>query len=90
MPSLQPLNHFSTEKRMETEHPMEASLQAAEDRIDWVLAHPGMSEWLKQSLRSARDREPVDVLNDLELLQNLLGQRSRIQIQREKGKLCAQ
>ena len=74
---------------METEHLIEASLQAAEDRIDWVLAHPRMSDWLKQSLRSARDREPVDVLNDLELLQNLLGDRSRIQIQRELDKVCA-
>jgi hypothetical protein len=73
---------------METEHLMEASLQAAEVRIDWVLAHPGMSDWLKQSLRSARDREPVDVLNDLEMLQNLLGPRSRIRIQREMRKLC--
>ena len=90
MPGLQPLMRFSAENRMETEQLMEASLQAAEDRIDWVLAHPGMSEWLKQSLRSARDREPIDVLNDLELLQNLLGQRSRTQIQREMGKLCAQ
>lgn len=75
---------------MEIEQPMAASLQGAEDQIDWVLAHPAMSDWLKQSLRSARDREPVDVLNDLEMLQNLLGQRSRIQIQREMGKHHAQ
>lgn len=74
---------------METEQSMAASLQAAEDRIDWVLAHPGMSEWLKETLRSAREREPVDVLNDLEMLQNLLGLRSRIKILREMGKLSA-
>ena len=74
---------------METEQSMAASLQAAEDRIDWVLAHPGMSEWLKETLRSAREREPVDVLNDLEMLQNLLGLRSRIKIQWEMGKLSA-
>ncbi|MDG5746601.1 hypothetical protein P8Q88_00255 [Qipengyuania sp. XHP0207] len=75
---------------METKRLMEASLQAAEDRIDWVLAHPGMSDWLKQSLRSARERDPVEVLNDLELLQNLLGPRSKIHIQREIGKPGAQ
>lgn len=68
MPDLKPPIHLSTEKRMETEHLMEASLQTAEDQIDWVLAHAGMSDWLKHSLRSARDREPVEVLNDLELL----------------------
>lgn len=71
-------------------HLLEASLQAAEDRIDWVLAHPGMSDWLKQSLRSTRDREPVDLLNNLEMLQHLLGHRSRIQIPRETGTLCAE
>lgn len=75
---------------MEPEQPMAVSLQSAEDRIDWVLAHPGMSDWLKESLRSARGREPVDVLNDLEMLQSLLVPLSRIQIKREMGKLRAQ
>lgn len=75
---------------MEIKPLTEASLQTAEDRIDWVLAHPGMSDWLKQALRSARDREPVDVLNDLEMLQNLLGPQAKIQIQREMGKVRMQ
>lgn len=26
----------------------------ANDRIDWILANPDMSEWLKTSLASAR------------------------------------
>lgn len=47
-------------------------LLLADERIDWVLSHPDMSPWLKTALRMARDRNPVDAMNDLELLQTLL------------------
>lgn len=43
-----------------------------EDRIQWVLAHPDMSDWLKQSLSSSLGRDPVGLLNDLEMLNILL------------------
>ncbi len=39
-----------------------------ERRISWVLAHPGMSTWLKQSISTALERDPIDVRNDLEIL----------------------
>jgi len=31
-----------------------------------------MSEWLKHTLRTARERDPIDVLNELEVLNALL------------------
>lgn len=43
-----------------------------EERIAWVLAHPRMSAWLKEALRGARERDPVEILNDLEILNLLL------------------
>lgn len=46
-------------------------IQEARRKIEWVLAHPHMSAWLKQSLSSALDRDAQALLNDLELL-NLL------------------
>ena len=45
--------------------------------IEWVLSHPGMSSWLKDALRSALDRNPFDVLNDLEILKHLSAARCR-------------
>jgi len=56
-------------------------LTEAEDRIGWVLAHPGMSGWLKDSLRTAVDRDPVEVLNDLEMLNVLLRAKSYAHIE---------
>jgi hypothetical protein len=47
-------------------------LPVAEQRIAWTLAHSGFSDWLKNALRSALNRDPVDVANDLELLSQLL------------------
>lgn len=47
-------------------------LRSAEERIEWVLSNPDISEWLKRALRGAMDRDPVDVLNDLEILNTLL------------------
>lgn len=58
---------------------LEEYLQEAEDRIDWVLSHPGMSDWLKQALRDARDRDPLDLLDDLEMLDQLLRRRAEAQ-----------
>lgn len=49
-------------------------------QIDWVLSHPGMSPWLKEALTAARDRDPIDVLNDLEILNYLLQTRSNTRI----------
>lgn len=48
------------------------ALQTNGERIDWVLAHPRTSSWLKEALRGARERDPVDVLIELDLLNLLL------------------
>lgn len=62
-------------------------LKEAERRIDWVLAHPAMSDWLKNTLRGARERDPVAVLNDLEMLNHLLRPRAEAQIAQSSSEL---
>ncbi len=52
--------------------PPDDALTTNEQRIAWVLAHPGTSAWLKEALRAARERNPVEVLNELEILNLLL------------------
>jgi hypothetical protein len=49
-----------------------ARLREAQERIAWIEAHPAFSSWLKEALRGACDRDPVEVLNDLEILGHLL------------------
>lgn len=44
-------------------------------QISFVLGHPGMSAWLKNTLRDALPRDPVCVLNDLEILNLILRKR---------------
>ena len=48
------------------------ALTTNDQRIAWILAHPGTSDWLKDALRAARERDPVEVLNELEILNLLL------------------
>jgi hypothetical protein len=43
--------------------------------IDQVLADPAASSWIKQSLRSALSRDPVDAANDAEVLACVLDNR---------------
>jgi hypothetical protein len=59
----------------------ENQLRLAEEHIDWVLSHPDKSAWLKDALRMARSRDPVALLNDVELLQTLLQARSHALIE---------
>jgi hypothetical protein len=47
-----------------------------------VLADPAASFWLKDALRSALLRDPVDAANDAETLARLLGQRCEAILQR--------
>lgn len=44
--------------------------------IAFILEHPGMSDWLKNALRDALPRDPIAVLNDLEILNLVLRNRS--------------
>jgi len=50
----------------------EVELARANARISWVLAHSECSDWLKQALRTALDRDPIEAANDAELLRHLL------------------
>lgn len=49
-----------------------AKLREAQERIAWIEAHPAFSVWLKETLRTALRRDPVAVMNDLEILGHLL------------------
>jgi hypothetical protein len=53
---------------------------AVEEQISFVLSHPGMSAWLKNALSSALDCHPIEVLNDLEILNLILHNRSHLLI----------
>lgn len=61
--------------------PEDSALIRSNDNIDWVLSRPSMSSWLKEALKTARDRDPIDVLNDLEILNHILRTRSNACIQ---------
>lgn len=52
--------------------PPDDTLTTNDQRIAWILAHPGTSAWLKDALRAARERDPVEVLNELGILTLLL------------------
>jgi hypothetical protein len=52
--------------------PPDDALKTNEQRIAWVLAHPSTSAWLKDAQRGAWQRDPVEVLNELEILNLLL------------------
>lgn len=56
-------------------------LQTNDERIAWVLSDPRMSSWLKEALRSSRERDPVEVLNELEILNLLLRTECETKIQ---------
>ena len=43
--------------------------------IDDVLASPGVSDWAKRTLRSALQRDPVDAVNEADLIRRLLAAR---------------
>lgn len=48
------------------------SVMACERRIAAVMADAGMSYWLRDALRAAVARDPVDAVDDAELLLVLL------------------
>ena len=48
--------------------------RSVDEQIEWILSSPDMSQWIKTALESARQRTPIDVLNDLELLNLILVQ----------------
>ena len=52
----------------------------ANARINWVLNHPHMSDWLKAALRSATELDPVAVQNDIEMLRHLFALRASAEV----------
>ncbi len=48
-------------------------LSSVDAQIEFVLGHPDMSDWIKDTLRHALARSPIEVLNDLEILNRILG-----------------
>jgi hypothetical protein len=60
---------------------LETALAAAEARISWVLQHPHMSAWLKDALRTAEGLEPVVLRNDVEILAQLIGALTQVQVE---------
>lgn len=65
----------------------EIQLAMADARIEWVLDHPHMSDWLKQALRAAGGLRPMAMQNDIEMLRHLLGPRVEAQIEIEMSTL---
>ncbi len=47
----------------------------SDDEIRQILNGPGTSHWLKNALTTALDRDPVDAVNDAELLAIVLRHR---------------
>lgn len=56
------------------------TLSGVDDQIDFVLSHPHMSDWIKQTLASALACSPIELLNDLEVLNQILRTRSALLI----------
>ena len=59
----------------------EIMFAVADARIAWVLAHPHVSDWLKQALRTADGLDPIGLQNDVEMLQHLIMPRSQARIE---------
>jgi hypothetical protein len=53
---------------------------AIEEQISFVMRDARMSVWLKSALRDALPRDPICVLNDLEILNLILRKRSELLI----------
>ncbi|MTW19248.1 hypothetical protein GJ689_23920 [Rhodoplanes serenus] len=51
-------------------------------RFQWVLDHPRASPWFKEALRTALVGDPIQVLNEVEMLRELLRSRSETMVDR--------
>ena len=66
---------------MELKQEPESMLAVSDARIEWVLEHPHISDWLKQALRTAEGLDPIRLQNDVEMLRHLIAPRSQAQIE---------
>ncbi len=71
--------------------PADLNVLRTERQIHRALAHPALSVWLKETLRSAMACEPLRLGNDLELLMHLLGPwaEARIAQDQSTARTCA-
>lgn len=67
------------------EDSVDQRLKIADERIQWVLEHPGMSQWIKNALHTSYECNPVDLLNDIEMLNTILRQRAEALVDRSLG-----
>ncbi|WP_199041229.1 MULTISPECIES: hypothetical protein [unclassified Dyella] len=58
--------------------------------IESVLADPGASNWLKDALRAAITRDPVDAANDASTLKNILEDRCDQAVETAWDEFCEQ
>lgn len=59
----------------------EIALAHAEAKVEWVLNHPHMSDWLKAALRSAKGLDSVEIQNDIEMLRHLIAIRASAEVE---------
>ena len=71
--------------RSATQGHRDDGIAAIDEQISFVLDHPGMTSWLKGALRGALAADPLQVLNDLEILNQILRKRSAILISGRRG-----
>ena len=50
----------------------------SDNEIRAILREPGTSQWMKDALSAALDRDPVDAVNDAELLAIVLRHRAEV------------
>lgn len=50
----------------------------SDDEIRAILREPGTSSWMKVALTTALERDPVDAVNDAELLTIVLRHRAEV------------
>lgn len=56
------------------------ALIKTDEQIDWLLSRSNVSSWLKSALTAARGRDPVELLNDLNILDCVLRSRCNAQV----------
>jgi hypothetical protein len=67
-------------KSSEPQTPSITAQSAIDEQISFVLGNPGMSAWLKSALSDALRCDPISILNDLEILNLILRNRSELLI----------
>ncbi|QCT95411.1 hypothetical protein FEV13_00215 (plasmid) [Stutzerimonas degradans] len=53
--------------------------------IQAVMSAPGTSHWLREALREALQRDPVDAANDAEALSDLLNRHCAEKLESQRG-----